>query len=256
VVIILLKVCIEFVSKIANNSHMQVQGRWNLIWKLKVPPKIKKFLWRMCRGCFPTRARLNSRGVSCPTDCVHCNKNYEDSIHVLIECPKVVQVWRDANLSDKTITFMLLYSLVCNIDASFSNSLNRVGLVCVLGMMMVLFVLARTEWFSPLCDVEVGEAAGLHTTLDWISNQQFDNVDFVLDCKKVVDCNHSSLDDSSEFGCIINACKHLLENRFQNSHVEFNRRQANRVAHELAQATLSNPSHHITYVYLHVFGKF
>ena len=27
---------------------------------------------------------------------------------------------------------------------------------------------------------------GLHTTLDWISNQQFDNVDFVLDCKKVV----------------------------------------------------------------------
>jgi len=91
----------------------------------------------------------------------------------------------------------------------------------------------------------VGEAVGLYTTLDWISNQQFDDVDFVVDCKKVVDCVNSSLDDSSEFGCIINGCKQLLEDRFQNSHVEFNRRQANRIAHELAQEALSNPSPHI-----------
>jgi len=67
------------------------------------------------------------------------------------------------------------------------------------------FLLARTDWFAPLCDIEVGEAVGLHKTSDWISNQQFDNVDFVLDCKRVVDCVNSSLDDSSEFGCIITA---------------------------------------------------
>jgi hypothetical protein len=88
------------VNEIADNSHMHVNGRWNLIWKLKVPPKIKNFLWRVCRGCFPTRAHLNSRGVSCPLDCVHCNHNYEDNIHILIECPKAVQVWRNANLWD------------------------------------------------------------------------------------------------------------------------------------------------------------
>ena len=91
------KIC---VSEIADNSHMHVHGRWNLIWKLKVPPKIKNFLWRVCRGCFPTRARLSSRGVSCPLDCVQCSNNYEDIIHILIECPKAVQVWRDANLWD------------------------------------------------------------------------------------------------------------------------------------------------------------
>jgi len=65
-----------------------------------MPPKIKIFLWRVCRSCFPTRARLNNRGVSCPLDCVQCNNNYEDSIHILIECPKVVQAWRGANLWD------------------------------------------------------------------------------------------------------------------------------------------------------------
>jgi len=61
------------------------------------------------------------------------------------------------------------------------------------------FVLAKTEWFAPLCDIDVGEAVGLHTTLDWVSIQQFDNVDFALDCKRVVDCANSSIDDSSEF---------------------------------------------------------
>jgi len=133
----------------------------------------------------------------------------------------------------------------CNIDTSFSTSLDRVGVGMCLRDDDGALVLARTEWFAPLCDVEVGEAVGFHTTLDWISNQQFDNADFVLDCKKVVNCVNFSLDDSSEFGCIITACKQLLQNRFQNFHVEFNRRQANRVAHELAQAALSNPSPHI-----------
>lgn len=88
------------VIEIADNSHMHVHGRWNLIWKLKVPPKIKNFLWRVHRGCFSTRARPNGRGVSCPLDCVQCNNNYEDNIYILIECPKVVQVWRNANLWD------------------------------------------------------------------------------------------------------------------------------------------------------------
>ena len=88
----------------------------------------------------------------------------------------------------------------------------------------------------------MAEAVGLHTALDWLSDQHFDNVDFVLDCKRVVNSVNSSLDDSSEFGCIITACKQLLVDRFQNSHVESSRRQANKVAHELAQAALSNPS--------------
>jgi len=144
----------------------------------------------------------------------------------------------------------------CNIDTSFSTSLNRVGLGMCIRDEDGAFVLARTECFAPLCDIEVREAIGLHTTLDWISNQQFDNVNFVLDCKKIVDCVNSSLDDSIEFGCIITACKQLLADRFQNSHVEFSRRQANRVAHELAQATLSNPNPMLLMIYLHVFDIF
>jgi len=68
------------------------------LYRICVTPKVKNFLWRVCCGCFSTRARLCSKDVSCPLDCVLCNNNYEDNIHVLIECPKVVQAWHDLNL--------------------------------------------------------------------------------------------------------------------------------------------------------------
>jgi hypothetical protein len=88
------------VTEIADNSHLHVPGKWSLIWKLKVPPKIRNFVWRVCRGCFPTRARLSSRGIHCPNDCVLCGTNYEDSIQVLLECPGAMQAWREVNLWD------------------------------------------------------------------------------------------------------------------------------------------------------------
>ncbi|AES99011.1 hypothetical protein MTR_5g075610 [Medicago truncatula] len=87
------------------------------------------------------------------------------------------------------------------------------------------FVLARTDWFSPLCEVTIGEAVELHTALQWVSNLRFDNVDFVLD--SVVDSFHTKVVDDSGLGCIITACRQLFQDSFQNSHIEFNRRQTN-----------------------------
>ena len=37
----------------------------------------------------------------------------------------------------------------------------------------------------------------------------------------------------------------MLHNSFQNSHVEFNRRHANEITHELTQVALDNASPHI-----------
>ncbi|KEH22035.1 hypothetical protein MTR_7g029255 [Medicago truncatula] len=68
----------------SDNSHLNVLGLWKLIWKLKVCPKVKNFLWRVCHYCFPSLAHLiSSKRVSCPLDFVLSNSSYEKNIHVL-----------------------------------------------------------------------------------------------------------------------------------------------------------------------------
>jgi hypothetical protein len=48
------------------------------------------------------------------------------------------------------------------------------------------FVLAKTEWFSSICDVDIDEALGLFSALNWIHKLQPKNADFKLDSINVV----------------------------------------------------------------------
>ena len=75
----------------------------------------------------------------------------------------------------------------CNIDAAFSNSLNRTGIGICIRESDGSFVLAKTEMHLCLLPVDVGEALGLHLALQWLSDMQFDNVDFETDSKLTAD---------------------------------------------------------------------
>ena len=86
------------VSEVVDLSHLHKPGFWNGIWKLKTLQKVKNLIWRMCRGCLPTRVRLLDKGVHCPTQCVSCYSNHEDLAHIFFECPFAVQVWSMAGL--------------------------------------------------------------------------------------------------------------------------------------------------------------
>lgn len=107
------------------------------------------------------------------------------------------------------------------------------------------FVMAKTDCLSPLSDVDVVEAVGIHMASQWVADLHYDHVNFVLDSKSVVVHFNSNLGDSSELGCIIQVCRQLFDCNFQNSHVEFNRRQANGVAHELDRVAPSHASSHV-----------
>jgi hypothetical protein len=111
----------------------------------------------------------------------------------------------------------------CNIDA-FSDPLNVEGIGICTRDDHGDFVMAKTDYFSPLCDVDVDEDVGLHTALQWLTTLHYDHVNFVLDSKSVLDRFNSNLEDSSELGCIIQACRQLFACIFQNYRVEFNRR--------------------------------
>ncbi|XP_024636268.1 uncharacterized protein [Medicago truncatula] len=89
------RICIE---EVINNDHLRKPGYWSDIWRLKVHPKVKNLVWRICRDCLPTRVKLRSRGVNCPSECVRCDDPHEDSYHLLFHCPITVNIWQTANL--------------------------------------------------------------------------------------------------------------------------------------------------------------
>ncbi|GAU10125.1 hypothetical protein TSUD_418540, partial [Trifolium subterraneum] len=43
------------------SDKYHVMGNWNGIWKAQAPHKARHLLWRLCRGCLPTRSRLLER---------------------------------------------------------------------------------------------------------------------------------------------------------------------------------------------------
>lgn len=86
------------VTELIDSSFLWRPGYWTGIWNLKVPPKVKNLLWRMCRGCLPTRVRLLDKGVVCPTNCASCDSNHEDLLHVFFACPFALQVWNRTGL--------------------------------------------------------------------------------------------------------------------------------------------------------------
>jgi hypothetical protein len=293
---------------------------------------VKNLLWRIGRNVLPTRMRLNSRGVHCPTNCSVCNEGDEDTLHVLFFCHKSIQCWQRVGLWDIVSTclntnnsvaeniFVILHRLnkddqelfsvmvwslwkrrnnqvweniielnqtvcerakhlligwrnaqqvrslintpqppphptrwikpaygkyKCNIDASFSLVLNKVGIGMCIRDNQGNFVTARTEWREPILDVEIGEAFGLLRALKWTDELQLHNTDFEIDCKRVVDSLYSKRTYNSDLGAILNDCRTMLATNFVNSDVKFIRRQANEVAHKLARVALSLASFHI-----------
>jgi hypothetical protein len=254
------RLCVEVLT---DSTHLRRDGYWQGIWRLKVPPKIKNLVWRICRNVVPTRRRLQDKGVQCPLDCVICSGPEEDLDHIYFNCPFSIQVWQhigfwnviqqtrantgsmadclfallqrynnensqrftatlwslwkhrnlklwqDVNESEAQVidrAFHLIEDwntanatirsqtpsrapscgelpapsgmassssppsvwqrplqgrLKCNVDASFSNSLNRTGIGMCIRDAEGTFVLAKTLNFSPKCSVPLGEALGL-----------------------------------------------------------------------------------------------
>ena len=133
----------------------------------------------------------------------------------------------------------------CNVDASFCKATNIVGIGMCIRDDEGAFVLARTEWFSPIVDVDIGEAIGLLKAMEWTRDLHLLNVDFEVESKTVVDSIYGKQIGVSDFSVITNNCVHLLCTDLINSNVSFIRRQANEVAHSLAKAALLEASFRI-----------
>jgi hypothetical protein len=61
------RLCVDVLT---DSSHLRREGYMQGIWRLKVPPKIKNLVWRICWDMVHTRRRLQDKGVQCPLSCV------------------------------------------------------------------------------------------------------------------------------------------------------------------------------------------
>lgn len=76
-----------------NHNSNRVDGNRDTIWKLKVPPKVRNFLWRLGRNCIPTRDVLISRGLEVPSLCPFCGEFEETNLHLFADCITASAVW-------------------------------------------------------------------------------------------------------------------------------------------------------------------
>jgi hypothetical protein len=76
------------------------QEAWKHLWSIHAPPKAKNLLWRITKGCLPTRMRLQEKRVLCPTLCPLCNQENEDDWHILFSCDVSSQACNSAGLDN------------------------------------------------------------------------------------------------------------------------------------------------------------
>ena len=79
---------------------------WKKIWSLKLPGKIKVFLWRLSHNSLPTRMNIKRKCIDLDTRCPMCNRADEDGGHLFLKCKLVKHVWRSLLVED--IRIMLL----------------------------------------------------------------------------------------------------------------------------------------------------
>lgn len=74
-------------------QHPEGGSLWRQVWKLKVPEKVKTFMWQVFHERLPTNSLRAKRGVSeseeCPFEC----HSEETTIHILRDCEIARHVW-------------------------------------------------------------------------------------------------------------------------------------------------------------------
>ncbi|KAL5123924.1 Protein kinase and PP2C-like domain-containing protein [Glycine soja] len=64
------------------------------LWKLKIPPKVAVFAWRLFRDRLPTKSNLTRRNVALDdTSCPFCRRTEEDAAHLFLHCHKILPLW-------------------------------------------------------------------------------------------------------------------------------------------------------------------
>jgi hypothetical protein len=81
-------------SSSSSGSLEQGNFKWHRIWQLKLPNKVKMFVWRLTHNSLPVRRNLARRGIQLDALCpLYCRLD-EDCGHLFFKCKRIKECWR------------------------------------------------------------------------------------------------------------------------------------------------------------------
>uniref|UniRef100_A0A803PWX1 Reverse transcriptase domain-containing protein n=1 Tax=Cannabis sativa TaxID=3483 RepID=A0A803PWX1_CANSA len=84
-------------SRDVQSDTQAAEKWWSKLWKLKIPPKVKHFVWKMAHSWIPTNSALAHRHIQVEPYCKRCSTGaYENVFHALWGCRVNREVWNGA----------------------------------------------------------------------------------------------------------------------------------------------------------------
>lgn len=71
---------------------------WNCLWKLRVPPKVRHFWWKVLHNALASREDLFYRRCAPSPSCQLCDRELESIEHILFRCAWTRNVWKLSNV--------------------------------------------------------------------------------------------------------------------------------------------------------------
>jgi ribonuclease HI len=161
---------LDIIGKGVNpTSHEQ----WSNIWKIQAPPKAKHLLWRIGKGCIPTRTRLHDRCVPCPLICPICEHGNEDDWHIFFNCHESIQAIQSAGLDHVITARTQHFSTVAELIFSICTNEDRATAGRFAVLMWTLWKNRNDKVWNDV--KEAGRSLGfkaMHNWQEWIAVQQ------------------------------------------------------------------------------------
>lgn len=81
---------------------------WKKIWSLKLPGKIKIFVWRCLHNAIPCFCVLANRHIGSVSHCPICSAGAEDIKHALFSCERARAVWTALGIGQTIMDALLM----------------------------------------------------------------------------------------------------------------------------------------------------
>lgn len=79
-------------EEVGMTSTSAIRVNWSRLWKIKIPPKMKVFFWKLLHNALAYNLNLQRRGVQVSSSCIRCAET-EDLHHVFVGCDWATYFW-------------------------------------------------------------------------------------------------------------------------------------------------------------------